>query len=245
MCPGTDDVCTVGGFSSSPYLFTQVTKHFEKTSATDAASTSDLPILPISVMQPPNAWTAVARGAVLKGLEEGTVSSRCSRFNYGTPYSPKYVEGVHEFKHTFFDKFEGCRRTLSAMRWYVRPGEAVNESEAIRLEYNRTVAGEAIPSGDKLRVHDDLWADDSDEQAIMWDAKTMWRGCRLETDLSEVPKDLWVKKKTPYGEPFWQIHFFLEMRIESAGMEFSMKFGDNTYGSVKATFNHSDADLRG
>ena len=80
-------VLMVGGFGQNAYLREQVRV------AIDPA---------IEVMQPPNGWTAVVRGALMKGLsqlepdtERVKVASRSARKHYGTEIMSKYDSTKH------------------------------------------------------------------------------------------------------------------------------------------------------
>jgi hypothetical protein len=70
-------IILVGGLGASEYLF----KCLEVSS--DG----------IQIMQPPNAWSAVVRGAVYRGQEGNQVEGCISRCNHGTkirePFDPK------------------------------------------------------------------------------------------------------------------------------------------------------------
>ena len=57
----------------------------------------------IEVLQPPNAWTAIVRGAVMKGLSHANsklaivgVVSRAARKHYGIELSAKYIPVTHD-----------------------------------------------------------------------------------------------------------------------------------------------------
>lgn len=81
-------ILLVGGFAESPYL----------TSAIRAAVGSK-----VEVMKPPNGWTAVVRGALIKGLSEVLsglasikVESRVARKHYGIRSNVKYDRDKHD-----------------------------------------------------------------------------------------------------------------------------------------------------
>lgn len=237
----------VGGFATSEYLLQRVRQHFAHLNPAPSGASTANTGQPITVMQPPNAWTAVTRGAIIKSLEGGLVSARCSRFNYGAPYSAKLDEAIHPKSHKIWDDFEGIDRVHSAMRWYVNKSKLIGDKQAIKMAYHRTFLDEKFPAKDKdkLMVSDELWADDSDKQAVMLNQKSMFKVCRLTNKLSKIPEHLWKKRANKLGAPFWQIDFVLEMRIDSASMEFCMKVDGEKYGSVVAEFNNSALDARG
>ena len=80
-------VLMVGGFGQSAYLRESLR------AAVDPG---------VEVMQPPNGWTAVVRGALMKGLshlepdtERVRVASRSARNHYGTEIMSKYDSSKH------------------------------------------------------------------------------------------------------------------------------------------------------
>ena len=80
-------VLMVGGFGQSAYLRETVRAAIDPN---------------IEVMQPPNGWTAVVRGALMKGLsqlepetERVKVAARTARKHYGTEIMSKYDSSKH------------------------------------------------------------------------------------------------------------------------------------------------------
>ena len=77
----------VGGFGQSAYLRETVRAAIDPN---------------VEVMQPPNGWTAVVRGALMKGLsqlepetERVKVAARTARKHYGTEIMSKYDSSKH------------------------------------------------------------------------------------------------------------------------------------------------------
>lgn len=100
-------IVLVGGFGQSNYLYRRLKSHFattappppysERPTHAGGASTQSL-----EVMQPVYAWTAVVRGAVLRGLEGNMVVSRKSRMYYGTSYATVYDEDKHSVSERYW-----------------------------------------------------------------------------------------------------------------------------------------------
>jgi len=92
-------IILVGGFGQSNYLYTVLKAHFNDISdATDfkrADQSVSTPLQHIEVVQPLHAWTAVVRGACLRGLEGSIVVNRRSRWHYGTSYATVFDEQKH------------------------------------------------------------------------------------------------------------------------------------------------------
>lgn len=60
--------------------------------------------------------------------------------------------------------------------------------------------------------------------------------CRLKTDLSSVPRDLFPKKMSPKGFEYYDINYHLTMKVQSATLMFAFQFEGKTYGSVTAKY---------
>lgn len=100
-------IILVGGFGQSNYLYTQVKRHFNAAppppyteQPTHAVAATSQPN--IEVLQPLHAWTAVVRGAVLRGLEGSLVEKRRSRWHYGTSYATVFDENKHSVEDRYW-----------------------------------------------------------------------------------------------------------------------------------------------
>ena len=101
-------ILLVGGFGQSEALYKALRSKFEADSQSPPPyserdfndSTSPRGV---QVMQPPNAWSAVVRGAVLRGLE-GTdyVLSRKARNHYGVKCTETYDSSVHTLSQRYW-----------------------------------------------------------------------------------------------------------------------------------------------
>ncbi|RPB23919.1 actin-like ATPase domain-containing protein [Terfezia boudieri ATCC MYA-4762] len=104
-------VLLVGGFGSSPYLYKRVQEY----SQTLAGVSKDF-----KVLQPVNAWSAVARGAVICGLQNIQIQSRQARRNYGITISETFDPKVHLIADkTWCPLMEGWE-TRNSVRWFVK-----------------------------------------------------------------------------------------------------------------------------
>ena len=98
-------VFLVGGFGKSNYLFKKIEEY--------AAERG------FSAMRPANPWSAVARGAVARGLEPdgaGMVELRKCRLHYGTPVAQRFIPGVHSESDAYIDELTGEKRARGQMR---------------------------------------------------------------------------------------------------------------------------------
>lgn len=71
-------------------------------------------------------WSAVARGAVAKGLESDdsrVVAKRKNRRHYGTSVRRDFVKGMHMEKDAFICQYTGVKRARHQMNWLLKQGQ--------------------------------------------------------------------------------------------------------------------------
>ncbi|KIW48547.1 hypothetical protein, variant [Exophiala oligosperma] len=103
-------VILVGGFGQSPYLRNCIKKVVPAT---------------IEVLQPPNGWTAVVKGALMRSLNEIepdtsriNIASRIARKAYGMRAGVEYEPDLHEESLRYWDPFTG-KYLVEVMGWFV------------------------------------------------------------------------------------------------------------------------------
>ena len=138
-------IVLVGGFGQSYYLYRHLKKRFTSlapppytlrpTHATSgAAGTPGGEDGSIEVMQPVYAWTAVVRGAVLRGLEGNMVISRKSRMHYGTSYATVYDEEKHAVSERYWSPLWERWMVSDRMQWHIA-----------KVSHNRNPVSAAAP----------------------------------------------------------------------------------------------------
>ncbi|KAI9653213.1 MAG: hypothetical protein M1831_006171 [Alyxoria varia] len=93
--------------------------------------------LPIKVLHPDNAWTAVARGAVLKGLEGSPVVSRKARWHYGTSYATVFDERRHAMSDRYWSPFFERWMVGDLMQWHIAKGQSIHPNQPLSFRYTR------------------------------------------------------------------------------------------------------------
>ncbi|KAF5548809.1 hsp70 [Fusarium phyllophilum] len=231
-------IVLVGGFGQSDYLYRRLKSHFtsaapppysERPTHANANSTQEAGS--IEVMQPVYAWTAVVRGAVLRGLEGNMVISRKSRMHYGTSYATVYDEDKHSVSERYWSPLWERWMVSDRMQWHIAKGEALSPLAPIAFHYTRN-----FRPGQSLVVTDDLIACDADEPPAAY-TRDLIHVCTLTTDLNAVPRSLFTRLTTTRGVEFDNLDFTLEMRVESAGLGFELKVDGVRYGRVEAEFH--------
>lgn len=74
----------------------------------------------------------------------------------------------------------------------------------------------------------------------MYDAKSSKPVCTLATDLSSISQNVLVKKYPSKGRAYWHLSFELEMRMDSAHIEFLLTVDGEAVALVRAVFNHRE-----
>ncbi|KAH0264336.1 actin-like ATPase domain-containing protein, partial [Aureobasidium melanogenum] len=186
---------------------------------------------PVEVIQPLYAWTAVVRGAVIRGLDDSMVSSRRSRLHYGTSYATVFDETKHDIADRYWSPLWERWMVSDRMQWHIAKNTAISPETPISFHYTRNF----MPH-QSLIVTDELIACGSD-LAPSSRTKTLSTVCTLRTDLGAVPQELFTRLKTSKGNEFLNLDFELVMRIQSADLVFELRVGGVGYGVVQAEFH--------
>ncbi|PQE30903.1 hypothetical protein CJF32_00007906 [Rutstroemia sp. NJR-2017a WRK4] len=233
-------IVLVGGFGQSNYLYTRLKAYFNAAAPpppytkrpTHVQAVAMEEAAAVEVMQPVNAWTAVVRGAVLKGLEGSMVVSRKARMHYGTSYATVYDEDKHNVSERYWSPLWERWMVSDRMQWHLMKGETLNASTPVSFHYTRN-----FRPGQSLIVSDDLIASDADGEPPSSYTRDLVNVCTLTTDLSAVPRSLFTRLTTTRGVEFDNLDFTLEMVVESAGLGFELKVDGVRYGRVEAEFH--------
>lgn len=117
-------IILVGGFGQSNYLYNRLKRHFnaappppyteQPTHETALALQQS-----VEVLQPLHAWTAVVRGAVVRGVEGTVVDKRKSRFHYGTSYATVFDEQKHPMSDRYWSPLWERWMVSDRMQWHI------------------------------------------------------------------------------------------------------------------------------
>jgi molecular chaperone DnaK (HSP70) len=131
-------VLLVGGFGQNNYL-----KERLRTSLGSA----------VQILQPPNAWTAVVRGAVMMGLARSDprltsvgLVSRAARKHYGADLSTRFDASRHVSSKKYWSSIDGWYRVLEVF-WFIKKGEPVSEGKPIQIPFVHRVRAPAANMG--------------------------------------------------------------------------------------------------
>ncbi|KAK5678546.1 hypothetical protein LTS10_008990 [Elasticomyces elasticus] len=185
----------------------------------------------IEVLQPVNAWTAVVRGAVLRGLEGGEmVMNRKARRYYGVTYHTNFDAKIHPLSCKRWSKHSESWKAGGRMQWFIEKGQTVSSTEPILFDFHMD-----FDLDDKKIIKEKLIVCDEDIAPLGSDHTTPV-ACTMVIDLNTVPKRYWKDRQTSSGIPFLRLSFTIGMQIESGGLRFDFRVGGVVHGKVNATF---------
>ncbi|KAF8470614.1 hypothetical protein BDZ91DRAFT_718518 [Kalaharituber pfeilii] len=213
-------IVLIGGFGSSSYLYKRVKKHLE-THSQDAGN--------IEVVLPTNAWSAVARGAVICGLENIRINSRRARRNYGVAADPIYDAEIHPYESRFWCPLEGKYKASCIVTWYVKQGDEIGATKELSIGFYRMFQ----PYDTDFTATIVLLASNSPRTQVEQRSThpNVYEVCSIRCDLQKLRRHF-KTRKSPKGEVYYVINYNLVMHIHSAQLTFSLKCNGVQHGDA-------------
>ena len=107
----------VGGFSESPYVYSKIKEYVETKG--------------LKTIRPAYAWSAVVRGAAVKGLEgDGhlPIRNRKWRRHYGTACHKPFSKGTHRETDSYVCSYSGLKMARKQISWHLKKGQDLSTS---------------------------------------------------------------------------------------------------------------------
>jgi len=193
-------------------------------------------VKPIPVLQPPNAWTAVVRGAVMKGISQNSsapewgVVSRYCRGNYGLRLTKTWLPGMRS-DHIAWDAYEG-EFTTTVAEWAIKRGDKLQESSSKSFSLYRNV-----PLNSNMVFRTSIYFSPAEgSQAPYYIDDTCRQHVLLTADLSGIPKSNFILKLGQNTEFYYQVHYSIEATFYSAEFKFELMYGGKKYATVTANW---------
>lgn len=219
-------VLMVGGFGQNAYLRETIRASIDPN---------------IEVMQPPNGWTAVVRGALMKGLAQlepttarVKVTSRTARKHYGTEIMNKYDKVKHEKSMAFWDEYDGELKVYD-MSWFITKGSTVAEEQSFTKNYHKVWR---VTEGPRQSVTQDIlmFSDPANVGAPVYKDSVVKHLARLTADLSCIPAGDLTRKFGKDGKEYYVVYYDIEMTYFSAHTQYALIYKQVKYDSVTAEY---------
>ncbi|KAF3035359.1 hypothetical protein E8E11_002700 [Didymella keratinophila] len=180
-------VFLVGGFSDSPYMFKKIHEW--------AVAHQ------VKAVRPNYVWSAVVRGAVVKGLQgdkTNIVATRKNRRHYGTSVAEVFDSRKHSESDAYFDQYNGTKRANNQMEWLLKQGKDLPTSGAAHA---------------KLSMCTSFWLNEKRESSLTLRASNntktpkrldsgVFTVARVTVDLSAVADEEFEIRKSPSGKKY-------------------------------------------
>jgi molecular chaperone DnaK (HSP70) len=141
-------IVLVGGLAESPYMFDKIQTFAEGHG--------------LQAIRPPNAWSSIVRGAVVKGLEGGgraQIKNRKCRRHYGTACSYPFRPSKHQETDGYICSFTGTKWARYQVSWMLKKGQDLSTNTDT---YAKMSMNDQFWSQDKPSASVDLLASDED-----------------------------------------------------------------------------------
>ncbi|OBT43288.1 hypothetical protein VE00_06923 [Pseudogymnoascus sp. WSF 3629] len=217
-------ILLVGGFGKSMYLRERIREAVDKK---------------IEVLQPGYGWTAVVRGALMKGLSDADhkytqvrVVSRSARKHIGTKCGIIFNEAIHSEDKKYFDGFSGCWRT-QAMDWFIRKGDAINENIPYTFDFQRS---QLVSLGRLTEFLTFIYCDRTDRPAVVYFDDEIVQLVRLKANIEHLPQTSSDIETGKDGKMYYVIYFKVEITYQSASTKYELLHKGKRYNAVTAEY---------
>ncbi|KAF2221155.1 hypothetical protein BDZ85DRAFT_203059 [Elsinoe ampelina] len=239
----------VGGFGQSRYLFKRIKSKYGVSPDPPVTMPPGAPkgksvfsILPgfkdqsaagFLVIQPPTAWTAVVRGAVLRGISgRDLVSSRKARRHYGLRLNVRFDPAKHPLSARYWDDYDEVYRAKDQMVWLVQKGDTLLSDDPIQQDV--CVVVQSMTGSNETKLYY-CGADQAPAQFSGGSASEVLPLCSVSVNLGGISPRFWTTKETPSGKKHC-LTYKLGMLVQSGRITFDVRIGGVVYDTVQAKF---------
>ncbi|KAK6544698.1 hypothetical protein TWF694_001384 [Orbilia ellipsospora] len=216
-------VFVVGGFGRNPYLYSQIQDYCNKRG--------------IETRQPMFPWSAVARGAVCRGLEPGAgglVSVRLARKFYGTSAAEPFMLGIHDPEDMFVDEVTGGRYARGQMTWLCEKGDRLSEDKprVMSIEVSRH-----FEPNEERQVGAVLVGCTDDVAPRRFADPKAYVICRVRADFSDIPLTQLPKSRSATtGKEYYEMDFKLQATFANSEIHWKLIYKGREYGSTTVSY---------
>ncbi|TVY82722.1 Heat shock 70 kDa protein 12A [Lachnellula suecica] len=219
-------VLLVGGFGQSMHLKERLRNALGDT---------------IEVLQPPNAWTSVVRGAVMMGLARAnsrlasvSMESRTARKHYGLKLNFEFDLAIHDNNKKYWCDRHRCYR-VPAMEWFIEKGDAVEENIPKALTFvSHFLVSNGKPESASIKV----WCDHDSTTAPIHKNSNVKQLVTLVSDLRGLSAEDLESSITRCadGQDWYEISGAVEATYSSASTKYVLLYEGVRYDTVTAEY---------
>ncbi|THV63544.1 hypothetical protein D6D28_10593 [Aureobasidium pullulans] len=232
-------VILVGGFGQSRYLHACLKQRFADQDPLPTYSQATAGTPPGSegprfqILQPPNPWTAVVRGAVLSGLETGVIVSRKARRHYGVITNRTWDRSKHFPNNKYWCETMGEWRADNQIDWCIQRGQDLPVDKPVMLPFSYVwTFQKRFPSSVNPKIIVSDAVDAPSEYVKSAETRVL---CQLPANLKDVPRDCFgfcIKNERKFRE----LEIEVGVVVDSGSLNFDLRVDDIVYGKVRADY---------
>ncbi|KAH6674763.1 hypothetical protein B0J14DRAFT_652947 [Halenospora varia] len=204
-------ILPVGGLGGNEYLKDQLRSTFED----------------VYLRVPARPWSAICRGAVLKGLGNDLVVNHVSKYNYGIATHVPFDKERHTEEDRVYRRLPEIWVAKDQMIWFLKKGDNITKDDPVRHPF--TI--DRSHSSELKNVSEQIYYSSSSEPEtrLSGDVKPLCSldmkfGPRLFQDLPEFINTKGVKWR--------QLEYVLELKVSSGQLNWVVKHGEMERGSI-------------
>ncbi|PNS16894.1 Heat shock protein 12B [Sphaceloma murrayae] len=239
-------VLLVGGLGQSAYLRRRIQIHLSGPANVDPTllrnqdqnatmhSVSGKSRSHIQVIQPVNAWSAIARGATLQGFPGiDSVASRKARHHYGVVFDDVFNPSKHPESCKKWDGFAETWRAADQMYWLINKGDTIKTGAVVRNPYERYWFYDDVVD----EISEKLYICEDDEAPTKLNDRVKHL-VTVSVDSPErvIPPRAFIKERTSAGEPFKKLTYDVGLMQQSGQLTFDFRLKNTVLGMAKVQF---------
>jgi len=212
-------VLLVGGFGENDFVLEQLKATFSS----------------IPIQRPVNAWGAISRGAVIKGLstsvEDETVTNFISKLSYGVKHSTLFNHSEHSFRDRYHCPVKKIDMAKDQFTWYLKRGQSVSKANPVQYRW-------LVPlqrSSEVDNVHGTIWVSELKTPPKRLDENNNSRKlCQIHCNFERTIYYDLRKQWTPDGAgEYRELDYTLDMRVAAGELEWVIYWRDQQKGRAK------------
>ncbi|KAI0835970.1 hypothetical protein F5Y06DRAFT_288785 [Hypoxylon sp. FL0890] len=200
-------ILLVGGYGSSMYLRERLRIAVQR----DSSMGND-----IEILQPPNAWTSVVNGAVMKGLslvksqncDVAIVKARAARKHYGYEFGVVFDREKHQSLRwaQYYDGRTGDWK-VPAMEWIVKRGDLISENKPFQ---KNIIQSRLVSLGRPDKIIFSVFVDEMSDVPPLGRNGNVKVLCRVTANIDHISEDQLTKELGVDRQMYYDLKFQIE-----------------------------------
>lgn len=166
-----------------------------------------------------SSWSAICRGAVLKGMNDATVINHISKYHYGIRYEDIFDNRKHNEADKFWDMVECKWKANDQMRWYISRGDNISKTDPIVHHWYRVITDEEQLEEVTTMIH--YCTAETAPKTLNSNVRNL---CKLTAHFSPETYYELPQKRNPNGVVYRKLNYSIEMKVTSSGLDWMLHY---------------------